>query len=512
MLTAMTALYFVAEIRETEQAASAALPPGTLMQRAGQAAAKAALELLPSSDSGAQVLVLAGPGNNGGDALEAACHLAHAGLRVSIMLFADPAKQSADARQALKRAQDSAACFIDPSASAGIVSTRWTLVIDGLFGIGLTRPITGTMRTVIEKLNAMRCPLLALDVPSGLDADTGNIVGENGIALCASHTITFIADKPGLHTCHGRDYAGSIQQAGLDIQRKFFKPAHAQLNDVKLFAGALRRRPHNSHKGSFGDVVVIGGAPGMGGAPILAARAAAKCGAGRVFAAFAGAASAPAYDSAQPELMLRPAAEIDFSSSTLVIGPGLGSSRDAHDLLARALHTRNPLVLDADALNLIAAESGLQQKLIQRNAPVVITPHPLEAARLLSISSAAVQSDRPSAARELARRFRAVAVLKGSGTMIADPDGNLVINTTGNPGLATAGTGDVLAGVCGALLAQDWTVWQAALAAVWLHGQAADMLVSQGIGPIGLTASELIPAIRSTINTLVEKHDRRPGR
>jgi hydroxyethylthiazole kinase-like uncharacterized protein yjeF len=501
----MTALYSVAEIREIEHAASTALAPGTLMQRAGRCAAKAALELIPQRPNDARVLVLAGPGNNGGDALEAAGHLAQAGLQVSVLLFADPAAQSADARQALQHAQNSNARFIMPAGASDIGSAHWTLVIDGLFGIGLTRPVSGGLRAAIEQVNALCCPVLALDVPSGLDADTGNIVGDDGIALRASHTITFIADKPGLHTCYGPDYAGHVQVARLDIEPAFFKPAHAHLNDAQLFAGSLRPRMHNSHKGSYGDVIVIGGAHGMRGAPILAARAAAKCGAGRVFAAFAG--DAPAYDSMQPELMCRLAADMDFSASTLVVGPGLGTSRDAHDLLARALRTHSPLVLDADALNLIAIEPGLQQKLVQRSEPALLTPHPLEAARLLGISSAAVQADRLAAARALAARFHSVVVLKGTGTVIAHPDGAIVINTTGNPGLATAGTGDVLAGACGALLAQHWSAWNAALAAVWLHGHAADVLVAQGIGPIGLTASELIPAIRDAFNKLVDQQD-----
>jgi hydroxyethylthiazole kinase-like uncharacterized protein yjeF len=500
----MTSLYSVSEIREIEHAALAALPAGALMQRAGQAAAKAALELIAKPRGDAKVLVLAGPGNNGGDALEAAYRLEQAGLQVTVLHDADPARQSADARQALQRAKNSSVRFADPALLSGIGSTHWTLVIDGLFGIGLMRPITGVWLGVVETINTLSCPVLALDVPSGLNADTGNIVGPDRIAVRASHTITFIGDKPGLYTCDGRDYAGKIQVARLDIERKHFKSPHAHLNDVKFFAEALRQRSHNSHKGSYGDVAVIGGAHGMGGAPILAARAAAKCGAGRIFAAFLE--EAPAYDSVQPELMFRLAREFDFSSATLVAGPGLGSSRAAHDVLARALNADVPLVLDADALNLVALEPGLQQKLAQRSEASILTPHPLEAARLLAISSAAVQADRLAAARELARRFGATVVLKGSGTVIARSNGHVAINTTGNPALATAGTGDVLAGICGALLAQGWPEWDAALGAVWLHGHAADVLVEQGVGPIGLTAGELIPAVRNALNQLVAMH------
>ncbi|RZI41921.1 NAD(P)H-hydrate dehydratase [Herbaspirillum sp. HC18] len=497
-----TALYPVAEIREIEQASLANLPSGTLMQRAGQAAAQFALELLPEPRSAARVLALAGPGNNGGDAIEAARLLSGNGMDVTVLLCADTARLPADAAQALARARGSKVRFSNATAEA-ILDAKWALVIDGLFGIGLARPVEGLLRDLVETVNTLPCPILALDVPSGLDADTGNIVGD-GAAIRAMHTITFIADKPGLHTLNGRDHAGNVRVADLGIEDKFFMPARIRLNAVDLFSAFLKKRPHNSHKGSYGDVIVIGGAPGMAGAPILAAQAAAKCGAGRVFASFI--ADPPAYDSLHPELMCRRASDMDFSSATLVVGPGMGTSREANDLLARAMHAKSPLVLDADALNLIAAEPGLQQKLKTRNAPTLMTPHPLEAARLLQSSTKEVQDDRLAAARELASRFDAVAILKGSGSVIAKPDGEAVINTTGNAGLATAGTGDVLAGICGALLAQSFPAWNAALAATWLHGEAADILASQGIGPIGLTASELIPCVRTRLNQLIEQH------
>jgi hydroxyethylthiazole kinase-like uncharacterized protein yjeF len=503
-MTAKNALYPVAEIRGIEQAAQAGLPPGTLMQRAGQAAAETALQLISGSQSGNRVLVLAGPGNNGGDALEVASHLARAGWQVSVLLYADPAKQSADAQLALQRAKLSTSYFADPSGMSSLALTAWALVVDGLFGIGLQRPISGELRALVEIVNTLPCPVLALDIPSGLDADTGAVVGKDGIAVIATHTITFIADKPGLHTCDGRDYAGDVRVAALEIDANLFPPPRARLNHAELFSHSLHRRPHNSHKGTYGDVAVIGGAHGMGGAPILAARAAAQCGAGRVYAAFIEA--PPAYDSTQPELMCRFAHELDFASATLVVGPGLGTSRAAHDLLIKALGTGAPLVLDADALNLVSTESGLKQKLRQRTDGALLTPHPLEAARLLGTAAAHIQADRVAAARTLAAEFNAVIILKGSGTVIARPDGEIVINTTGNPALATAGTGDVLAGMCGALLAQQWRAWEAALCAVWLHGLAADMLVEQGTGPVGVIAGELIPVARKALNQLIEQH------
>jgi hydroxyethylthiazole kinase-like uncharacterized protein yjeF len=490
----MNPLYSVAEIRAIEQAAAQQLPAGALMQRAGRAGAKAALALLASAPHHAKVLVLAGPGNNGGDALETAAHLAHAGMQVSVWLATATGTPSAERQQALARAKDSKVQFIGPA----LPPSGWSLMLDGLFGIGLARPLGGEIRQLVERVNEFDCPILALDVPSGLDADTGALIGPDGVAVRASHTITFIGDKPGLHTCDGQDYAGVVEVARLDIDATHFVPAHAHLNDARHFSRHLQARRNNTHKGSYGSVAVVGGAHGMTGAPILWARAALYGGAGRVYIAFAD--EAPAYDSGQPELMCRLADDFDFNSAALVAGPGLGATPLARDLLLRAIDSVSALLLDADALNLLAGEPALQNALAGRTGFTVLTPHPLEAARLLGATIGAVQADRPKAARQLAQRLQATVVLKGSGTVIAGADGRIVINTTGNPGLSTAGTGDVLAGLCGALLAQGWPEWEAALGAVWLHGAAADLLVRDGAGPIGLTAHELMPAIRTLLN------------
>ncbi len=505
----MTPLFTVAEIRAIEQAAALRLPEGALMQRAGQAGTNEALDLLPFTTNRAHVLVLAGPGNNGGDALETAAHLGHAGAQVTVLHFPPAATPAAERQAALHRAQNSPARLITVTEAAVaepvVAGAEWDLVIDGLFGIGLVRPITGGLAALVAAINELKCQILALDVPSGLDADTGAVVGgDTGIALRATHTVTFIGDKPGLHTAEGRDHAGIVVSSNLEIDRDLFPAAKAQLNDVALFAHCARRRRHSSHKGSNGNVAVVGGARGMAGAPILAARAALNAGAGRVYACFVG--EPPAFDAAQPELMCRSAQAYDFNSAVLVIGPGMGSSAVSAEMLASALHSHSPVVLDADALNLIAGSAALQSQLGQRVEPCILTPHPLEAARLLGISATKVQADRPAAARELASKLAATVVLKGSGTLIAARDGAIVINNTGNPALATAGTGDVLSGLCGSLLAQGWPEWEAALAGVWLHGMAADVLVSEGTGPIGLTASELIPAIRTAVNRLALHH------
>lgn len=493
------ALYAVAELRAIEHAAMSSLPPHTLMQRAGMAAAALAIELAKVPE--ARILAVAGPGNNGGDAIEAASRLCDAGQDVHVLLLADPATLQGDAAAAYQRACNHGVPIHPATSATDLFSQSWNLALDGLFGIGLARPITGAMREAVDSINRLACPVLALDIPSGLDSDTGTVVGPDGGAVRASHTITFIGDKPGLHTGAARDHTGPVTLASLDIAPSLFPPPRARCNAVASFAQFLTPRRHDSHKGSFGDVIILGGAHGMTGAPVLGARAAVHCGAGRVFIGFI----EPGLlaDSGQPELMCRDAQTLDFSHGVVVAGPGMGESREAQDQLARALGASTPLLADADALNLIAVEDGLRERIRTRRVPTLLTPHPLEAARLLRCATASVQADRPAAARELAATFNAVVVLKGSGTVIARPDGEIAINTTGNPALATAGSGDVLAGIGGALLAQGWPAWEAALGAVWLHGAAADRLVQQGVGPIGLTASELIPVVRTLINEVV---------
>jgi len=490
------ALYSVAEIRAIEADYQARLAPGTLMRRAGEAASNLALELLAGVKG--PVLVLAGPGNNGGDALECAAELADAGVAVDVVLLApDAPAPSPEAAQALARARAGAVRFVDDIDD----HRRYRLAVDGLFGIGLARALAGRARALVERLDTLACPVLALDVPSGLDADTGSIVGPDGVAVRATHTLTYLGDKPGLHTADGCDHAGRVHVALLGVDLAQAAPPQAVINAPTLFAHHLRPRRQNSHKGSYGDVAVLGGAHGMAGALLLAARAALFAGAGKVF----GAAIDPGLgvDPTHPEIMLRDAAGFVFENRSVAAGPGMGDSAGATRMLAKALDTAKALVLDADALNLIAASPELQARVAARPEPALLTPHPLEAARLLGVTAAVIQADRLENARELAMRLNAVVVLKGAGSVIARPDGQVAINPTGNPGLATGGTGDVLAGLCAALLAQAWPAWEAALGAVWLHGAAADRLVDDGVGPIGLTAGELPAAIRSAFNALV---------
>ncbi len=485
-------ILLTADLRRVEQTALGGHSPAALMERAGLAAAELARKL--AGDSGKPVLILAGPGNNGGDALVVARHLKQWWFKVSVVCTIDPQQYSGDAAAALQAWHKAGGEFV-----SGIPAAQdWALVIDGLFGIGLTRNLDDDYAALVEQINALDVPVLALDIPSGLDADSGRIMGS---AIQADHTITFIALKPGLLTLDGTDHCGVIHVADLGLSTQVAAAAHGVMISDGVLAHVLPPRPRNSHKGSYGSAGIIGGAQGMVGAVLLAGRAALKCGAGRVYAGLL-AVDAPLVDVLQPELMLRPAdavLRLDHLNA-LAIGPGLGDSPDAAEYLDWALESTVPLVLDADALNQIAATADLKNKLKQRVTASVLTPHPAEAARLLACTTDEVQQDRVAAALRLARECKAGVVLKGAGSICAWPDGHWAINTSGNPGMAAAGMGDVLTGIIVALLAQGVDERHALTAGVYLHGAAADQLVKMGLGPIGLTAGEIIDAARALLN------------
>jgi hydroxyethylthiazole kinase-like uncharacterized protein yjeF len=488
-------IYRTSDIRRIEEMAAARPDPPALMEMAGLAAAEIARDLLAARAG--PVLVFAGPGNNGGDALVVARHLKHWWFDVSVVFTGDAAKLSGGARHALQAWRDSGGAVLDAPPHA----RRWALVIDGLFGIGLTRDLSERYAVLADAINAIDAPVLAIDVPSGLNADTGRIMGR---AVRADHTVTFIALKPGLLTLDGCDCCGRIHLCGLGLDAAALVTPSGSRIGSGIVPAALAPRDANTHKGDYGSLGVVGGAPGMAGAALLAGRAALKLGTGRVYVGFL--TDAPAFDPLQPELMLRVAGEVLTldNLTALAVGPGLGRSQQAQQALEQALRTPLPLVLDADALNLVAAHETLAHAVRTRGEPALMTPHPAEAARLLHTDTATVQNDRVSAALQLADQYRAAVVLKGAGSICAVPDGRWFINTTGNPGMASAGMGDVLTGIAGALLAQHVDADMALLAAVHLHGAAADDQVKNGIGPAGLTAGEVTDAARTLLNRLVE--------
>jgi hydroxyethylthiazole kinase-like uncharacterized protein yjeF len=485
------AVYLTQDIRRIEQA-NASLP---LMERAGAAAAELAATLV--SDKGKDVLVLAGPGNNGGDALIAARQLKEWFYRVDVVFPGQEKQLPPDAAEAMRAWRSAGGSYQGVVPEAG----DWGLIIDGLFGIGLTRPLESPYAELVTAVNALGLPILALDMPSGLDADGGRAWLPT---IRATHTLTFLTLKPGLVTADGPDHVGQLHLRTLDVTAPMYYPASGWLLDRDLVAGLLPRRALNTHKGAFGSVGILGGAPSMMGASLLAGRAALKLGAGRVYVSNLDE-NAPAVDFLQPELMLRkPAHLFELGHlSCLVAGPGMGRSAAAGDTLAQALQSELPLVLDADALNLISASPELQEFVKQRVAATAMTPHPAEGARLLGATIGDVLYQRVEVANIVASRFNAFVALKGAGTVCAMPNGTYFINSSGNPGLASAGTGDVLSGFIGALIAQGLPVRDALLLGVYLHGAAADRLVQQGIGPIGMTASDVIDAGRAQLNEWV---------
>ncbi len=473
------ALHDSASTRRLEMAAAAQLPAHTLMQRAGLAVARLARALAPHAR---HIWIACGPGNNGGDGLEAAMHLQQQGLSVQVTWLGQPERLPDDAHRSWQRARDAGVGFTDhPPAGLG----PQDLCIDALLGIGLSAsgqhilPAQHPLRTTLSQVQTCAAPVLAVDVPSGLLADSGQFAP--GLAPSARfthpisprHTLSLLTLKPGLFTGLGRDVAGSIWLDDLGCPASA-APATAWLNPQPVPV----LRAHASHKGSYGDVAVVGGeglhqrGMGMGGAALLAARAALHSGAGRVLLCLRDHAS-PGIDIVQPELMLRHFQALQLPQLTVVCGCGGGEAIRA--VLPQVLAQSAQLVLDADALNAIAADTVLQQALQARQSrPTVLTPHPLEAARLLGTSVQQVQAQRLSAAQALAQRFACVVVLKGSGSVITAPGQTPYLNPTGNARLASAGTGDVLAGMVGAALASGAEAHSAACHAVFTHGVVAD--------------------------------------
>ncbi len=490
----MQPIFTTAGIRVIEREVMTGPGKPRLMERAGLAAAETVRRVMP--ERAKNVLIVAGPGNNGGDAFELAVHLKRWFYRVTVVFSGKRESLSSDAGAALRKWEAAGGAFLDDIPGEG----RWDFVVDGLFGIGLVRPLSGRHAGLVERMNRIGAPMLSLDVPSGVNADTGAVMG---VAVRANHTITFIALKPGLLTLDGPDYCGALLVDTLGIGLDRLAPGEGQLITRKALDAVLPRRPRNYHKGHAGSVGILGGAQGMAGAALLAGRAALLAGAGRVSVGML-AEQAPALDPSQPELMLRRAQDIlDGSMNVLAAGPGMGNSAASKALLEKALRAEVPIVLDADALNLIAADGRLGDMLRGRPGPKLLTPHPAEAARLLGAETRSVQADRLAAAKAIALRYDCAVALKGNGTVVADRAGGWWINSSGNAGMASAGMGDALTGIVAGLAAQGAEPLSALRAGVFLHGAAADALVAQGHGPLGITASDVIAAARVLLNKAI---------
>lgn len=493
MSTLPTTLYSAVQTTELDRRVIESGVPGfDLMQRAADAAYDALTAQWP--DAGC-ITVFCGPGNNGGDGFLIARLARQAGVTTRLYFLGKREKTAGDAARAL--AAFEADGGVTESWDGG-VPTETEVVVDALLGTGLGRPVEGRFRDAVTAINDARdrgAGVFAVDIPSGLDADRGSIWG---IAVRADATATFIGCKLGLVTGMGPGHAGALTFHDLAAPAAVYRHADclAHRVDAQALAAALPPRPRDAHKGRHGHALCVGGNHGAGGAVRMAAEAAMRVGAGLVSVATQPV-QAPVMTQARPELMchgvstaddLAPLAE---RAGVLAIGPGLGQDAWAHALFSQVLETTMPLVVDADGLNLLAAEPVARGNWI-------LTPHPGEAGRLLDCSAGDIQQDRPAAAAELAARYHATVVLKGAGTLIADTRDALWVCTAGNPGMAVGGMGDLLTGVIAGLLAQGLPPERAARVGVYLHARAADLAASDG--ERGLLAGDCLLPLRWLAN------------
>lgn len=488
------------------------IPGIVLMEAAGRAVADEALRMLPpvAMISG-PVIVLCGPGNNGGDGFVAARHMADAGLDVACLLVARRDDVRGDAATNLA----ALACFPvavveAPDDPVGTLARMPPpcLVIDAVFGTGLARDVSGPAAAVIDAANALPCPRLAVDLPSGVHSDSGRILG---IAFRADATVTFAAAKIGHFVFPGRAFCGRVFVAPICIPTfAIDRASGAALLDRSCIDNAWPAREPDAYKNRYGHLLVAGGLPGRAGAILLAGTAAARCGAGLVSIATSTRAAeriegrcpdlmveAVLDDTMEPHTVLPVALASAIAGRTAIVaGPGLGTGDASAALLAGLLDSGLPAVLDADALTLVSARRDLATRLGPAH---ILTPHPGEAGRLLGCPAAQVQEDRLAAARKLGERTGAVIVLKGAGTIVASPDGRIAVNASGGPALATAGSGDVLAGMAGALLARGTRAFEAAAAAVHAHGLAGDRACAR-LGEDSVLASDLVDALSAVVS------------
>ncbi|GAB6142307.1 NAD(P)H-hydrate dehydratase [Methylosoma difficile] len=480
-------LYSAEQCREFDHLASSqfGIAGYSLMARAADALF---VQLRQNWPDAKRITVFCGAGNNGGDGYLLAALAVQAGLTVTVLSVGDTQSLKGDAAQAyhayLKAGGKVATFDASPTFAADVL-------VDALLGTGLARAVTDLFAQAIEAINQHPAPTLAVDVPSGLNANTGNVLG---VAVKADVTVTFIALKQGLFTGQAADYCGDIVYADLEMPAAVFQTT--QPTALRVIHQPLPRRARCSHKGNFGHVLVVGGNHGFSGASVLAGMAALRTGAGLVTLATQPA-HAALLNLQQPELMCH---GVDYATqlhalldkaSVVVIGPGLGQDAWAKELFAAVLTCNKPIIVDADALNLLAQQP-------HQNGHWLLTPHPGEAARLLACSTSDIQQDRFAAATMLQKQYQGVAVLKGSGSLIAASDGLAVCNT-GNPGMASGGMGDTLCGILAGLLAQGLGLSEAARQGVYLHGKAAD-LAAQADGERGLLASDLLPFLRRLVN------------
>ncbi len=492
-------LYTAAQVRELDRIAieEFSIPGITLMESAGGAAYQLMRSKWPDAKT---ILILCGPGNNGGDGYILARLAKEDGLAVKLQLIGDHTKLAGDALLAAERC---IASGLKSMAYSKEDLSKADVIVDALLGTGLDRDVLGQWQEVINAINSSNTPVLSVDIPSGLNADTGQVMG---CAVNADATISFIGLKQGLFTGQGVEYAGDVHLNNLDVPDEIGTKVNSMTEQITLddLQSFLMPRSKSSHKGSFGHVLVVGGEYGFAGAARLCAEAAARTGAGLISLA-THASHAGYITMSVPEVMahatessteLLPLLE---KANVVAIGPGLGQSNWGMSLFSKVLESDLPLVVDADALNLLAQDPVTSDRW-------VLSPHPGEAARLLNCDSHTIQSDRIAAAKEIQKKFGGITVLKGSGTVIVDDrkDGGQKVSicSAGNPGMASGGMGDVLTGVIAGLIAQRISlgldIGDAARLGVCLHASAGDNAATDG--ERGMLASDLMPWIRKLLN------------
>ena len=490
------------------------VPADVLMENAGLRVVEE-IQKIWGPVTGKTFAIVAGKGNNGGDGLVAARHLLKRSARVLVFLLASPETVKGEARINLERFRKISGelYVIDENTLDRLAEglSQSDRVVDAIFGTGLSSPVEGLPARAIEAVNASGKPVIAIDLPSGIHADTGQVMG---IAVKAAVTVTLALPKRGLLIAPGAEHAGRLTVADIGIPQVLIDqiPAAVQWLAPHEVSSLLKQRPMNSHKGSFGHVLVIAGSAGKGGAAVMTSLSALRVGAGLVTLALPSGLEG-ALPNRPVEIMTRPLPQtadgtlalaaleplLKFAQDKTVaaIGPGLSTHPETARLVQGLLTQLTiPMVIDADGLNAVAGHLDLLQ---QARAPIVLTPHPGEMARLVGTSGRAVQSDRLGAASDFVRRCPVTLVLKGARTIIADRKGILTINSTGNPGMATAGTGDVLTGMIAGLIAQGYEPDRAACLGVYLHGLAGDLAAAE-VGEIGLLATDLIHRIPAAIS------------
>ncbi len=500
-------LVTAAEMRELDRRAiqDLGIPSLVLMENAGRTTYQILRREFPALAG--EVAVLAGRGNNGGDGFVVARYLANAGLPVTVFLLGPRDRVSGDARVNLEVLAHLGVEVAEVLTEADLNPVlhrlaRAGLIVDALLGTGLNAPVQGLMAALIERVNHLRAPVLAVDIPTGLCADTGAVLGA---ALQAEVTVTYGWPKLGQVLPPGRDYVGRLWQVDISIPPRLAGEAPVELAEARDLRQLLPPRPAGSHKGNFGHLLVLAGSVGKTGAAAMASEAALRAGAGLVTLGIPASLNdilevklTEAMTLPLPEApgtralgaaALTPIREFLAPKSVLALGPGIGTHPETGELVRRLVHELpQPMVIDADGINnLAAATTGLPGAAGLR----ILTPHPGEMARLVGLTTPEVQARRLDLARETAARFGVTLVLKGAQTVVASPDGRASLNSTGNPALASGGTGDVLTGVIGGFLAQGLTPWDAARLGVYLHGLAADFFVSHH-GPRGLIAGDLL--------------------